>query len=145
RIALSFGNSGSERLWPKSSRESRWIRARRRTFDPQGQVAGSVAKFSTWLYAPQMLQVKETTEFYSATNGGAGLLQMCRGLAEQGFGASGPIHEAAPLGDQAGPSVGRSLGGRASFAPVSQRGLDGGQAPVCRRDKSGDTIPLGFG
>src|SRR5438067_5937307 len=116
RIALSFGNSGSERLRPKSSRESRWIRARRRTFDPQGQVAGSVAKFSTWLNAPQMLQVKETTEFYSAMNGGVGLLQMCRGLAEQGFGASGsgPIHEAAPLGDQTAPSVGRSLGGRAS-------------------------------
>src|SRR5438067_632732 len=136
RMALSFGNSGSERLWPKSSRESRWIRARRRTFDPQGQVAGSVAKFSTWLNAPQMLQVKETTEFYSATNGGLGLLQMRGALAQKGFRASGsgPIHEAAPLGDQAAPSVGRSLGGRASFAPVSQSGLDGGQAPICRRD-----------
>src|SRR5687768_2708133 len=32
-----------------------------RTLDPQAQLAGSVAKFSTRLYAPQMLQVNETT------------------------------------------------------------------------------------
>ena len=35
--------------------------ARKRTFDPQPQLAGSVAKASTSLYAPQMLQAKATT------------------------------------------------------------------------------------
>ena len=41
--------------------------ARKRTFDPQAQVAGSVANSSTWFSAPQMLQVKATTQSYFVT------------------------------------------------------------------------------
>src|SRR5579864_8116840 len=61
RIALIFGKSANTRLVPNSSIDNRWISARRRTFEPHPQLAGSVANFSTSLSAPQILQVKATT------------------------------------------------------------------------------------
>lgn len=38
--------------------ESRWINARKRTLDPQAQLAGSVPNDSALLCEPQMLQMK---------------------------------------------------------------------------------------
>src|SRR5580693_7472347 len=60
-MALSVGNCVSVRLDPNSSIDSRWTSPRKRTLDPHAQLAGSVAKASTWLEAPQILQVNETT------------------------------------------------------------------------------------
>src|SRR6266852_4803400 len=61
RMAFSLGKSTNMRLSPKISIDSRWINARMRTFEPQEQLAGSVANTSTVLQAPQMLQVNEVT------------------------------------------------------------------------------------
>src|SRR5438105_299499 len=63
RIALSLGKFFNNKSCPNSSIESRWTNARRRTLEPQAQVARSVAKSSTWLAAPQILQVNEIMLF----------------------------------------------------------------------------------
>jgi hypothetical protein len=48
-MAFNVGNWANMRLFPNSSIDKRWISARKRTFDPQAQLAGSVAKASTSL------------------------------------------------------------------------------------------------
>src|ERR1035441_3224956 len=59
RIDFSLGKSASIKLRPNSSMEHRGSRARVRAFEPQAQLAGSVANSASaiWLRDPHTLQM----------------------------------------------------------------------------------------